>query len=255
MVLKLNAFKNFLLVLQDYVLMTAEVFSGIPKIWKYRRDLFMEMNLIGAQSFFIIFLGGLFVGIILAVETGNKFEDFGAKALVGRTVVLGMVRELGPLITGLLLAARTGAKNASEIGSMKISEQIEALRAYGTNPVHRLIVPRTVATVLMFFPLSLLATFFGVLGGFLASTLWLNVDFQFVWNSGMDGLLMKDLFVGFSKPFIFGFFIATISCFQGLQASGGTSGVGRSTIKAVVGSSIAVLFADFIFTKIVWEVL
>jgi phospholipid/cholesterol/gamma-HCH transport system permease protein len=166
-----------------------------------------------------------------------------------------MVRELGPLITGLLLAARTGAKNASEIGSMKISEQIEALRAYGTNPVHRLIVPRTLASVTMFFPLSLLATLCGVLGGFLASTLWLNVDFTFVWNSGMNGLIMKDLFVGFAKPFIFGYFIATISCFYGMQADGGTSGVGRATIKAVVGSSVVVLFADFVFTKIVWEVL
>jgi phospholipid/cholesterol/gamma-HCH transport system permease protein len=255
MILIINAFKNILFILQEYTLMTLDIIRGLPSSWKYRRDLLHEMYLIGAQSFPIIFLGGLFVGVILAVETGNKFDDFGAKALVGRTVVLGMVRELGPLITGLLLAARTGAKNASELGSMKISEQIEALRAYGTNPVYRLVIPRTVASVTMFFPLSLLATFCGVLGGFLASTLWLSVDFSFVWNSGMNGLMMKDLFVGFTKPFIFGYFIATISSFYGLQAGGGTSGVGQATIKAVVGSSFAVLFADFVITKIVWEVL
>jgi phospholipid/cholesterol/gamma-HCH transport system permease protein len=248
-------FKRFILRLQEYTFLSLEVFKGIKSAFKYRKDTLNEMYLIGSQSVPLVLLGGLFMGIILALEVGYRFSTFGAKTIIGRTVTLGVVRELGPVICGLLLAARTGAKNASEIGAMKISEQIDALRAFGTNPIHKLVVPRTVASVIMFLPLVLIADITGILGGMVVSNVFLNLDSSFYWKTAIFGLQMKDLFVGFAKPVLFGYFISSISCSYGLSTKGGTTGLGRATINAVVVSSVVVLFVDFIFTKVVWELM
>jgi phospholipid/cholesterol/gamma-HCH transport system permease protein len=239
----------------DFFVLCFNVITGFSLSKSRREDMIKEMYYTGAQSVMLVFWGGLFVGIILALETGHRFASFGAKTMVGRTVMLGVIRELGPVISGLLLAARTGAKNASEIGSMKISEQIDALKAYGMDPVYMLVSPRTAAALIMFVPLVLIADFAGILGGMLISNLILSIDPVFFWNSGLNGLQMKDLFVGFTKPIFFGFFISAISCFYGLTTRGGTTGVGRSTINSVVVSSLVVLIIDVVFTKIVWEVL
>ena len=168
---------------------------------------------------------------------------------------LGMVRELGPIITGLLLAARTGAKNASELGAMQLSDQIDALNAFGVDPIQKLVIPRTVAALLIFLPLTLIADITGILGGMLVANQTFHVDFSSFWNTAIGALKMKDLLVGFLKPFFFAFFISTISCYLGLTTKGGTSGLGKNTINAVVSTSVIVLIIDFIFTKIVWEVL
>jgi len=248
-------FKIFLYRLQEYAITSMEIFKGAGAALKYKSETLKEMYLTGAQSFPIIFLSGLFMGIILALEVGHRFSSFGAKTLVGRTLALGMIRELGPVISGLLLAARVGAKNASELGAMQLSEQIDALRAYGINPIQKLVVPRTAAAVIMFLPLTLIADMVGLLGGMFVSALSLNLDPSFYWKSAVYGLEMKDLLVGFVKPFVFGYFVSSISCTYGLSTTGGTNGLGRSTINAVVVSSIVVLFMDFILTKIVWEIL
>ncbi|MFA5403769.1 MAG: ABC transporter permease, partial [Ignavibacteria bacterium] len=188
-------------------------------------------------------------------EVGYRFEMFGAKTLVGRTVSLGMIRELGPVITGILLAARTGSKNTSEIGSMVLSEQVDALRAFGTNPIEKLVLPRTVASLIMFLPLTLIADFTGIVGGMMVSSMSLSLDTSLFWKAAIYGLQMKDLFVGFTKPIVFGFFIATVSCFYGMKTSCGTTGLGRAVINSVVVSSMLVLILDFIFTKVVWEIM
>ena len=250
----MRRFKRFLYTLQEYSLLVGGVFRNAESV-RYIKETLEEMYLIGAQSVPLVFLGGLFIGIILALEVGHRFESFGAKKMVGRTVSLGMIRELGPVVSGLLLAARVGAKNASELGAMKLSEQIDALRAFGSNPVTTLVVPRTIAALLIFLPLALIADMSGILGGMTVADLSLHIDRAFFWNAAVYGLQMKDLIVGFAKPVVFGFFIATISCFCGLSTSGGTAGLGRSTIDAVVTSSLVVLFLDFIFTKVVWEIL
>jgi len=251
----LVAFKTGVLRLQEYSFFTYDVFRSIPAGWRYRRDTLEQMYLIGAQSFVIVFLAGLFMGVIMAIEGGHRLETFGAKMLVGRTTSLALFRELGPVITGLMLAARTGAKNASELGSMQVSEQIDALRAFGTNPVEKLAVPRLLAALIMFLPLTLVADLVGLLGGMFVSDLWLNVDKSFFWHSAIYDLKVKDLIVGFAKPVVFSFFISTISCFYGLKTTGGTTGVGRAAVNAVVVSSVVVLFNDFIFTKVIWSVL
>jgi phospholipid/cholesterol/gamma-HCH transport system permease protein len=247
--------RGAILRLQEYSLFTYETVRSIPAAWRYRRDTMEQMYLIGAQSFLIVFLAGLFMGIIMAIEAGHRLETFGAKLLIGRTTSLALFRELGPVITGLMLAARTGAKNASELGSMQVSEQIDALRAFGTNPVEKLAVPRLVAALIMFLPLTLVADLVGLLGGMYVSDLWLNVDKSFFWNSAVYDLKVKDLAVGFTKPVVFSFFISTISCYYGLATTGGTVGVGRAAVNAVVVSSVVVLFNDFIFTKVVWAIL
>ncbi|HLF13432.1 MAG TPA: ABC transporter permease [Bacteroidota bacterium] len=248
-------FKTGILRLQEYSILTSETLRSLPVVWRYRRDTLEQMYLIGAQSFIIVFLAGLFMGIIMAIEGGHRLETFGAKMLVGRTTSLALFRELGPVITGLMLAARTGAKNASELGSMQVSEQIDALRAFGTNPVEKLAVPRLVAALVMFLPLTLVADLVGLVGGMLVANLWLNVDMSYFWQSAVYDLKVKDLIVGFAKPVVFSFFISTISCYYGLGTTGGTVGVGRAAVNAVVVSSVVVLFNDFILTKVIWAVL
>jgi phospholipid/cholesterol/gamma-HCH transport system permease protein len=250
-----ESFKRFLLQLQQYTLFTFETIRARPSVFRYRKDTIEQMYLIGAQAFMIVFISGLFSGVIIAIEAGNRLETFGAKLLVGRTTALAVVRELGPVITGLLMAARTGAKNASELGSMQVSEQIDALRAFGTNPIEKLAVPRLVAAVVMFLPLTLVADLVGLVGGMLVSDVWLNVDRGFFWHSAVYDLRMKDIIVGCAKPVVFAFFISTISCFYGLATTGGTVGVGRAAVNAVVVASVVLLFNDYIFTKVIWAVL
>lgn len=241
--------------MQEYVLMLGDLFKSFLRIDKNLPAINQEMYLIGAQSFMLILLSGLFMGIILTLEVGYRFEMFGAKTIVGRTVALGMIRELGPVITGILLASRTGSKNTSEIGGMVLSEQIDALKAFGTSPIEKLVLPRTVASLIIFLPLTLIADFVGILGGMLVSNMSLSIDTSIYWKAAIYGLQMKDLFVGFTKPVVFGFFIATISCFYGLKTTGGTTGLGRAVINSVVVSSVIVLILDFIFTKVVWEIM
>ncbi len=165
----MKRFIRFIQLLEDFTLLVRDVFRSFSVVHRYLRESIEEMYLIGAQSFPLVAIGGLFMGIILSLEVGHRFETFGAKTLVGRTVALGMIRELGPVVSGLLLAARVGAKNASELGSMKLSEQIDALRAFGSNPVHTLVLPRTVACLIMFLPLVLIADATGLCGGLIVA--------------------------------------------------------------------------------------
>ncbi|AFN74496.1 permease putative [Melioribacter roseus P3M-2] len=251
----MTRFQNMIAGLQEYSLLVRDIIIGFSKIKENWNETIQEMYLIGTKSFYLIFLGGLFTGVILAIETGHQLETFGATSWIAKTVSLGMVRELGPVITGLLLAARTGAKNTSELGAMQLSEQIDALRAFGVSPVEKLVIPRTAAALAMFLPLTLIADLVGIVGGMLVSNQTFNSDLNTFWHTAVISLKMKDLFVGFLKPFFFGFFIATISSYYGLTTKGGTTGLGKNTINAVVYSSAIILVLDFVFTKVVWELL
>lgn len=246
---------NIIEELQSFTFLIRDIFLNIGSVKDNWQETIQEMYLVGTKASPIIFLGGLFTGIILATETGHQLKLFGATSLISRTMSLGMVRELGPVITGLLLAARTGAKNASELGAMQLSDQIDALKAFGANPIQKLVIPRTVAAILIFLPLTLIADTAGILGGMFVANQTFHIDYSSFWNTAIGALKMKDLFVGFLKPFFFAFFISTISCYLGLTTKGGTSGLGKNTINAVVSTSVIVLIIDFIFTKIVWEVL
>lgn len=235
--------------------MLFETIKSFPTVLKNRKDLLHEMYVIGTKSFPLVFFGGLFSGIILAIETGHNLEKFGAILLISRTVSLGMVRELGPVITGILLAARTGAKNTSELGSMQLSEQVEALKAFGVSPVEKLVVPRVAAALIMFLPLTFIADMVGILGGMFITNTTFHVELVYFWDTAINVLEYKDIFVGSIKPIFFAFFIAVISCYYGLITRGGTNNLGKNAINSVVMSSIVVLLLDFIFTKVVWEIL
>ena len=253
--MKVANFENMIIGLYDFIILLKQTIAGLKSIKGNWDDTVKEMYLVGTKSFLLVLMGGVFSGVILAIETGHQLKIFGATALISRTVSLGMVRELGPIVTGLLLASRTGAKNASELGAMKLSDQIDALKAFGADPINRLVVTRTVAATLMFLPLTLIADVAGILGGMLIANQTFYVDINSFWNTAVDVLEMKDLFVGFIKPLFYGFFVASISCFFGLNTLGGTAGLGKNTINAVVLASVTILVLDFIFTKIVWEVL
>jgi phospholipid/cholesterol/gamma-HCH transport system permease protein len=247
--------KEFVFEIQEFTLFSVNALRSLRAALHYRRDSIEQMYLIGVQALFIVLLSGMFMGLIMAIESGHRLETFGAKLLVGRTVALAMIRELGPIITGLMLAARNGSKNAAELGSMRVSEQIDALKAFGTDPIQKLVAPRLFASLVVFLPLTILADSIGIIAGMAVSDFWLHIDPSFYWLSAVNGVQMKDLVVGFAKPFVFGTSISVISCYYGLKTTGGTAGVGRSTINSVVVSSIMVLFFDFIFTKVIWELL
>jgi phospholipid/cholesterol/gamma-HCH transport system permease protein len=250
-----SRFKNIIIHLQDQTLLLKNIVVNLGAVKEHWDDTIQEMYLVGTKSLLLVFLGGIFSGVILAIETGHQLKIFGATALISRTVSLGMVRELGPVVTGLLLAARTGAKNASELGAMQLSDQIDALRAFGADPIRRLVVVRTIAATLMFLPLTLIADIAGILGGMLVANQTFHVDMNSFWNTAISVLEMKDLFVGFIKPLFYGFFVGSMSCYFGLKTKGGTAGLGKNTVNAVVFTSVTILILDFIFTKIVWEVL
>ena len=241
--------------IQDYTLLLIEFFRGLKYIRKAKNDILEEMYLIGTKAFIVIAVGGLFIGVILAVEVGHHLQEFGTITMLGKTVSLGMLRELGPIIGGLLFAARTGAKNTSELGAMQLSEQIDAMRAFGTNPVNKLVMPKIIAAVIMFFPLIITADLIGIVSGMLISSANFNLDIGFFWNSAVAAIEFKDLLLGSIKPFFFAFFISSISCYYGFKTKGGTAGLGKATINSVVMSSLMVLILDFTLTKIVWILL
>lgn len=246
---------KFIAVLEEYTLFTFRILKNFRSGLHEFEETLKEMYVIGTKALLMVITGGLFAGIILAVESGHSLELFAATTLIGKTISLGMIRELGPVITGLLLASRTGAKNTSELGAMQLSEQIDALQAFGLNPIRKLVVPRVIAALVMFLPLTLIADISGMLGGVFISHQTFHIDFAYLINTMVSVLKMKDLLVGFLKPVFFGFFISSISCYYGLSTRGGTNNLGKNAISSVVMSSLAVLALDLIFTKVIWEVL
>ncbi|HEX2963459.1 MAG TPA: ABC transporter permease [Ignavibacteriales bacterium] len=250
-----NSFTEKIKKLQEYSFLVSDIFRLSPTAAQNRGAILSEMYLIGTQAVLLVLVGGLFTGIILAIETGHNLEKFGATFMISRTVSYGMIRELGPAITGLLLAARTGAKNTSEIGTMQLSEQIDALRAFGLNPVVKLVIPRVAAALIMFLPLTMIADMAGILGGMFITKMTFNIDLAYFWNTAINILAFRDIFVGTFKPIFFSFFISSISCFYGLITRGGTANLGKNAINSVVISSMVVILLDFIFTKVIWEIM
>src|SRR5207244_3630144 len=204
---------------------------------------------IGFGSLTVVLLAGLFTGAALASQTGLTLDQFGARPVVGRLVSASMVKELGPVLTALMLTGRIGSGIAAEIGSMVVTDQINALRALGTDPVRKLVVPRMLAGLLMAPLLTIISDFVGIFGGWMVARFQLQVSSDLYWSSVTDALWTQDLYQGLIKPFVFGFLIVTIACHVGLRTSGGTAGVGKSTTASVVAGSVAVIAADFFVTQ------
>ena len=226
-----------------------EVLRSFRKRWEGRLIL-EQMEHTGVRSLSIVTLTALFTGMVLALQMGNYLARFGAKAYVGRILAISMLREMGPVLTALMIGGRVGAGITAELGSMKVTEQIDAMRSMGVNPIQKLVLPRLVALIVMLPLLTILAHFVGILGGLFISATDLNVSADFYLNSILQIVKFQDLFSGLGKTIFFAFFIAIIACYNGLEASGGADGVGRATTKTVVTASITILVSDFFLTKL-----
>jgi phospholipid/cholesterol/gamma-HCH transport system permease protein len=221
----------------------------------YFHDLVEQLDIIGAGSLTIVLLTGVFTGAVLALQSGITLDQFGARPVVGRLVSATMVRDLGPVLTALMLAGRVGSGIAAELGSMIVTDQVNALRALGTDPVRKLVVPRIIAGIVMAPILTVIADFVGILGGWLIAVFQLQVASSQYRKSIIDGLYIQDAWMGLIKPFVFGFVVVSIGCHVGLRTHGGTQGVGRATTNAVVAASVAVLALNFFLQRLLIDVL
>jgi len=245
-----SALKRGVLEAQEYLRLLGQVFRAMVTPPIYRRDIIEQLDAIGIGSLTVVILTGVFTGMVLALQSGMTLDQFGARSVVGRLVSASMVKELGPVLTALMVTGRVGSGIAAELGSMMVTEQISALRALGTDPIRKLVVPRVIAGTIMVPVLTVIADAVGMVGGSIISRFQLRVASSVYWSNVIDGLYMNDLWMGLVKPFVLGFMLVTIGCHVGLRASGGTQGVGRATTNAVVAASVAVLAMDFLVTKL-----
>lgn len=235
--------------------MTGASIRGVFSRPFYFRDTVEQFEEIGIGSLAVVVLTGFFTGAALALQSGMTLDQFGARSLVGRLVSASMIKELGPVLTGLMLAGRVGSGMAAELGSMMVTDQINALRALGTDPVRKLVVPRVLACFFMAPVLTMMSDASGLVGGWLIAVVNLNVESGAYWKSVTDALYLGDAWMGIIKPFFLGFVIGTIGCHVGLRTSGGTQGVGRATTNAVVAASVAVIAVDFFVTPLLIQLL
>jgi phospholipid/cholesterol/gamma-HCH transport system permease protein len=250
-----ESIKGALLEVQEYVRLSLATARGAVSRPFYAHDLVEQLDLIGLGSLTVVLLTGFFTGAVLALQSGMTLDQFGARPYVGRLISASMIKELGPVLTALMLAGRVGSGIAAELGSMVVTDQVSALRALGTDPVRKLVVPRVLAGFIMCPILTVVANAVGLLGGWLIAVTQLRVASSVYWQSVSDGLYLEDIWMGLIKPFFLGFIIVTIGCHVGLRTSGGTQGVGRSTTSAVVAASVTVLVVDFFLTRLLISVL
>ena len=226
-----------------------DFFRDVAKGGANRGELARQIIVIGRNSIPIVILTAAFTGMVLALQTAYGLHRFGAKNYVGNIVSLGLLRELGPVLTSIMLCGRVGAGIAAEIGSMVVTEQVDAIRALGANPIRKLVTPRILAAVIATPLLTVLADLIGIYGGLLVAVFELDLTAHAYYRSIMYTVWIRDFTDGLVKSAVFGFLVASIACFKGLQTRGGTEGVGRTTTAAVVTGSIVILISDFFLTK------
>ncbi len=235
---------------QDYSLLAGQAVMRVFTPPHYVADLLEQMDIIGVGSLPIVLLTGFFMGAVMVLQTAAQFVRFGETSLTGDVVSLALVRELGPTITGLLVAGRNASGMASELGSMQVTEQVDAMRAMGTDPIRKLVTPRVLATMLVLPLLTAMGDFVGLIGGYMVSHFTLRIGAVEFWTRAVNALEFADLMQGMTKPVVFAFILATVGCYQGLSVRGGTQGVGRATTQAVVVSSVIILTSNFFLTKL-----
>jgi phospholipid/cholesterol/gamma-HCH transport system permease protein len=250
-----DGLKSALLEVQEYVRLSLAAIRGAVSRPFYAHDLVEQLEVIGLGSLTVVLLTGFFTGAVLALQSGMTLDQFGARPFVGRLISASMIKELGPVLTALMLAGRVGSGIAAELGSMVVTDQVSALRALGTDPVRKLVVPRVLAGFIMCPILTVVANAVGLLGGWIIAVTQLRVASSVYWQSVIDGLYLEDVWMGLIKPFALGFIIVSIGCHVGLRTKGGTQGVGRATTSAVVAASVTVLVVDFFVTRLLISIL
>jgi phospholipid/cholesterol/gamma-HCH transport system permease protein len=208
-----------------------------------------QLEAIGARSTTIVLITALFTGMVLALQTGFALARFGAKPYVGTVVGLSLARELGPVLTALMVGGRVGAGITAELGAMQVTEQVDAIRSLGASPVQKLVLPRVIAATLALPLLTVLANLLGVFGGLVISASQFHIAPNFYVQTVLNIVTVEDFLSGIGKTLVFGWIIAMVACFQALETTGGTVGVGRATTRTVVVASIAVLISDFFLTQ------
>jgi len=223
---------------QEFLFLSGRAFRNIFRSPHYADDILLQMDAIGVGSLFIVSLIGFFSGVVMALQMSRALATYGAQGQIGQIVSITLVRELGPVLASLLVAGRNASGIASELGSMRVTEQIDAMRALGTDPIQKLVTPRLIAMAVVLPLLTIVADFLGLIGGWLIAFGMLNITTSQYWNTAWRILEYNDLVQGLVKPFLFALVIALVGCYYGINTSGGTQGVGRSTTKAVVVSSV-----------------
>ena len=216
------------------------------------RNIFKQMEFVGVKSIFVVVLTGTFTGMVLALQGYHGFRMFSAESLVGSTVALSMTRELGPVLTSLMVTARAGSAMAAELGTMRVTEQIDALYVMAVNPVKHLIVPRVIAGVLMVPVLTVVSDFVGILGGYFVGVHLLGINSGVFIKNITRLVTLEDIYNGLIKAACFGLILSLIGCYKGFNTSGGAEGVGRATTEAVVLASITILVSDYFLTAIMF---
>lgn len=209
-----------------------------------------EMEQIGVRSLGVAGITAIFTGMVLALQTSYSLPSLGVKYYIGTVVAKSLVRELGPVLTALIVGGRIGSGMTAELGTMKVTEQIDALRSMASDPVKKLVAPKLAATLVMLPALTILGDLLGILGGLIISVFQLNLTAGFYINDVLGALTVEDIASGIGKSFFFAYFVTIIGCYNGLYAHGGADGVGRATTDTVVVASIMVLVSDFFLTKL-----
>ena len=212
-----------------------------------------EMEQIGVRSLGVAGITTVFTGMVLALQTAYSLPSLGVKYYIGTVVSKSLVRELGPVLVALIVGGRISSGMTAELGTMKVTEQIDALRSMAADPVKKLVVPKLIASLVMLPVLTILGDFMGILGGLLIAVFQLQLTPGFFINDVLGSLTISDICSGIGKSFVFAYFITIIGCYNGLTARGGADGVGRATTNTVVQASIFVLVADFFLTKLFYS--
>ena len=245
-----NSLKTWIARLQNYSLLALRSVRTMFVGRRYFGDLVMQMDQIGVGSLLIVVIALFCVGGVVVLNAASQFARFGETVLTGDAVSLALTRELGPVFVALLVAGRNATAMASELGSMVVSDQVDAMRGFGIDPIRKLMTPRVMATVIILPLLVAVGVVCGLLGGFIVANIVLHLGAETFMTHAINALSIGDLVIGFTKPLVFGFIIATVGCFEGFRVEGGTAGVGRATINAFVVSSVIVLVVDLFVTKL-----
>jgi len=216
------------------------------------RNVIKQMEFVGVKSLFIVVLTGVFSGMVLALQSYHGFRKFGGESLMGGIVALSLAREMGPVMTGLMVNARAGSAIAAEIGTMRVTEQIDALQIMAINPIHYLVVPRIWAGILMVPLLTAINILVGVIGGYFVGVILLGINSGVYMNKMVEMLELADLVQGLVKSIVFGLILTLVGCYKGYHTSGGAEGVGRATTEAVVISSVCILIGTYVLTSLLF---